>query len=207
MPKKKTPALAKRKKNPPKTAYTKENPSPFAFQPGVSGNPTGKSKVENYQISKGLKVRLNTRAPAAVCTALGLPITSSWRQVQEQRLLLAGASGEIAAIRLMHEMIEPKGGTSINVGVAIGANGEPVSTAGPDRIGLVFVSSDGNGNISEKSLKEMADIDKHYERQGYQAIHGVGVTRYVLKDCDSPEGDSPEDDCAPVIDGEMLGPE
>ena len=61
MPKKKPNNLTKQKPN--KASYSKEKPSPFAFQPGVSGNPTGKSKVEDYQISKGLKVRLNTRAP------------------------------------------------------------------------------------------------------------------------------------------------
>lgn len=211
-------ALAKRKKpTPHKGQFTKERLPPTVFQPGVSGNPSGTSKArEDRLFSRAVGEQAGYRAPDADAEAVGLGRGASNAQVAAGRAWQMARNGDIAAQRLVHEVVEGKG-PSTAIGIAING-GDPRYALPPGfelpqgstladvinspRMSLLFVESDGNGNISEKSLKEMADIGKHHERQGYQAIHCVGVTRYVLKDAGSPEGDD-----GPVIQGEMLGPE
>lgn len=201
--------LTKPKRKAPSTAFKPGGPNPHAFQPGNSGNPSGKSPMEVHLLSKKVLANLGGRAPASWCKAAGLPLTSSKAECLAEWGIIKAAQGlqkgDFEGVRWIGGLVEPKGGPSVNVGIAVGVNGESASAFRADRLGLFFVESDGDGNISEKSLKEMADIDRHYERQGYRAIHGVGVTSYVLKDGDSTPG--PADDDGPMIDAEMLGPE
>lgn len=197
--------LTKPKRKAPSTAFKKGVPNPHAFQPGNSANLSGRSPLEDHLLSKHTRAELAGRAPAEWCRTAGLPETASKGQC-------LAAFGIKVALRLLQEndlsgldyiarLTEPKGGTSVNVGVGvnIGANG---AAATPDKIGIVFVSADGNGNVSEASREELAAIDRHYEQRGYRAMKHAGSTTYVLED-----GGSPEDDNGPVIEAERLGPE
>ena len=77
----------KRKRNPPRTAFSKTNPSPHEFQPGnVPICPGGKPRATDHLLSKSLRIALCDRAPDEVCTALGLPPHSSWSQVLARKL-------------------------------------------------------------------------------------------------------------------------
>jgi hypothetical protein len=212
MPKKKTPALAPRKKNPPRTAYTKENPSPHAFKPGQSGNPSGKSKNMNTLLSHGLRGDLADRASNEECTKAGLPAGCSNSQVIRARLMIIAKKGDpaqtLAAIREIRELTELKGGTSVNVGIAIGANGEPVSTEGP-RLRVFFIESDGNGGISPETQAKITALEA-LKDAGVEEVppHLALEVPYNSKTGIDYGADSAivEDDDGPVIEGELLGP-
>ena len=212
MPKKKTPALAQHKKNLPRTAYSKENPSPYAFKPGHSGNPSGKSPMEAHLLSKKTLARLNERAPAAWCKSAGLPLTSSkaeclaeWGENTAARLL---QQGDLDGLRWLASITEPKGGTSVNVGVAIGAGGDAAQLQGP-AMRVFFIESDGNGGISPETQAKITAIE---------ALRDAGVedvppylaleVPYDSKTGIGYEVDSAivENDGGPIIEG-VLGPD
>jgi hypothetical protein len=213
MPKKKTPALAPRKKNPPRTAYSKENPSPHAFKPGQSGNPSGKSKNMNTLLSHGLRSDLADRASNEECTKAGLPAGCSNSQVIRARLMIIAKKGDpaqtLAAIREIRELTEYKGGTSVNVGIAFGANGEPVPTERP-RLRVFFLASDGAGSISPETqakitaleaLKDagVEEVPPHLAIEApYSSVNGLDYSRVE-------PADETEDD-GPIIEG-VLGPD
>lgn len=200
MAKKKT-ELTKPKRKAPSTAFKTGNP--FAFQPGNSGNPSGRSQLSDHLLSKGLKVDLAARAPGVVCTAMKMPITSSWSQVLRQRLLLEAAAGDVAAIREIGQLTEPKG-AGVNIGIAFGSDGEPLSTEGP-KMRVFFLESDGNGGMSPATRERIAALDA-------LAAAGVDdVPPHLALETPHPtvidNAPPPTFDDSPVIEGVTLGPE
>ena len=127
-----------RKRRPPRTAYSEESPSPYAFQPGQSGNPSGgRPKDENRLVSRALKFQLNNRAPDVVSKALGLPRGASWAQCLAASLIRRSVKGDMSAASLIVQTIE---GTKSQVEFI--DQGESI----PRRVSIEFVESDGNGH-------------------------------------------------------------
>lgn len=145
-------SLAKRKKpTPHKGQFTKENPPPTVFQPGVSGNPSGTSKArEDRLFSRAIGEQAGYRAPDADAKAVGLGRGASNAQVAAGRVWQLARGGDIPAQRLILDSTEPKNG-GVNIGIAIGADGQPVSTEGP-HIHVHFIESDGEGYLSAEAI-------------------------------------------------------
>jgi hypothetical protein len=204
--------LTKPKRKAPSTAFKAGNP--FAFKPGNNANPSGRSPLETHLLSRHTRAELASRAPADACRAVGLPITSSNGQVLAKLAVYRAIKGDVAYHKLIADLTEPKGGTTVNVGVKIGADGLPLSPQA-DRMGLVFVSSDGNGNVSEKSLKELADIEAHVVAENARnGLHTtitrrVGSTHFLTRpaDHDDEGGGGDGENSPPTISANLLGPE
>jgi hypothetical protein len=95
-----------RKKVIPSTAYSKDNPSPAAFKPGVSGNPSGRPKDENRLLSRSIRVHLSARASDEVCLHFKLPKRSSSSQCLAAALVKMALRGDINAFREIREATE-----------------------------------------------------------------------------------------------------
>ena len=207
--------LAKPKRKAPSTAYSKENPSPYAFKPGNNANPSGKSKNVNTLLSHGLRGDLSDRASNEECTKAGLPAGSSNSQVIRARLMIIAKKGDpaqtLAAIREIRELTEYKGGSLTAVQVNIGADGLPVSTESP-KMRVFFIESDGNGGISPETQAKITalealrdagveDVPPHLAREVvYTPMTGI------VDDDDAPTIEA-EDIGPVVIEAERLGPE
>jgi hypothetical protein len=145
MAKQKEVALIARKKVVPRSAFKKGAPNPHAFQPGESGNPTGKAKNDLKLVSRSLREQIANRAPFKVAQALDLPEGSSWAQCIAARLLRVALTGDVQSIRLLAELTE---GRSAPFGVSIGLEGETeFPGAARPMIHVHFTDSDGNGNL------------------------------------------------------------
>jgi hypothetical protein len=133
----------RRKRNPPRTAYSKTNPSPHAFPPGVSGNPSGKRKIDSTRLlSKALRVHLNARCPDEVASACGCEKYSSWAQVLGMSLSLrATLKGDLGCASLIASLVEEKGEAELE-NALVGPSFE-----------IRFVESDGNGRPREIDSK------------------------------------------------------
>jgi Family of unknown function (DUF5681) len=94
-----------RKRNPPSTAYTTENPSPNAFEPGTSGNPGGKPK-QHRLLTRSLRARLDQRAPDEIAKVLKLPRGASYAQCISAQLVNQSLRGDMNASRLIFEYTE-----------------------------------------------------------------------------------------------------
>lgn len=138
-----------RKGNPSKTKFSKDNPSPTQFVPGQSGNPGGKPRTDRL-LSKALNIALGDKAPKEACEMVRLPYGASWAMVLARRILRLAMTQDqgIAAMREIREATE---GTHGRLSVFGGYAGEDEEAAPLTR--LVMVSSDGQGHISEESLK------------------------------------------------------
>ena len=146
MANKKTTALvATRKKNPPRTAFKKDNP--HRFKPGASGNPSGKSANDLKLVTRSLREQLNVRAPDAVAKGVGAGRGASWAQCIACALLRGAVAGDTQASRLLIEMTEGKAPTALTIG---GMDGEPLFGAlNADRptLHVHFAESDGDGRL------------------------------------------------------------
>ena len=127
---------ARRKKNPPRTAFKKGGPNPHAFVAGNgSPNPGGKPRLIDALLSKSLRIGLADRAPDEVCKALGLPHHSSWASCIVRKLIYMAVRGDLSA---MVEIRTATEGTRISADLnfADPNNAPPVIT-------VVFQDSDG----------------------------------------------------------------
>jgi hypothetical protein len=88
------------------TAFSKENPSPIAFKPGVSGNPSGRTKDEHRLLSRSIRAQLSARAPDEVCLHFKLPRRSSCSQCLAAALVKMALRGDINALREIREAPE-----------------------------------------------------------------------------------------------------
>jgi hypothetical protein len=127
----------KRKKRPPRTAYSKENPSPHAFKPGESGNPGGKAHHADALLSKSLRVALADRAPAEVTQGFNLPSTASWSQVIARKLLILAIRGDLQAVAEIRALTEV---AKVHASLDVNDPG-----AAPPLIEICFVESNGDG--------------------------------------------------------------
>ncbi|HEV2484115.1 MAG TPA: hypothetical protein VGT08_01170 [Terracidiphilus sp.] len=146
-----------RKKVVPRTAYTKEHPSPYAFKPGESGNSAGKKKSETRLLSKALNAYLSDRAPEEVAKSLGLPPNApgehynySWALCLGRRILNKAMLAEPWAVDAIIKLTEP-----VHTRLDLGFGGESDSS---QIMEVVFVESDGDGRISKKALAAFPDL-------------------------------------------------
>lgn len=95
-----------RRKNPPRTAFKKGENNGHQWQPGQSGNPTGKHRASDNRMSKKLLIDLGSRAPDEICHRLSMPTRSSWGQCLSRRLLLLAMAGDLMAFRELREWTE-----------------------------------------------------------------------------------------------------
>ena len=88
----------------PKTAFAPGND--WRFEPGVSGNPTGRSAPGKRRlISRALLTHLAHRAPDKVASQLGLPLGSSWAQCISMSLIFAAVRGDVGAAREIRDAV------------------------------------------------------------------------------------------------------
>jgi hypothetical protein len=131
-------APLRRKKNAPHTAYSKEHPSPYAFQPGApSANPGGKARLADVHISRSLRIVLADRAPDTVAEAMGLAKGASWSMCLARKLVYMAIKGDLMALREIRESTE---GSRISADFNF-----TDGSAAPQLLEIVFVPSDGNG--------------------------------------------------------------
>ncbi len=163
-----------RKKTVPKTAYTKENPSPFAFKPGESGNSAGKKLNETRLLSKALTVFLSDHCSDELAKAVGLPPNTadgkgyrySTAQALARRVLNLALRGEPWAVAEIVRLTEP---VNARLGV-FGFSGEGEEERSPI-MELVMVSADGDGRISKESLAAFPELAaKTIEGQAMPAL-------------------------------------
>ena len=138
-----------RKKNAPRTAYSKEHPSPHVFQPGQSGNPGGKARLVDVHLSRSLRIVLADRAPDDVCTALGLPTHSTWSLCLARKLVYMAVRGDLAALVEIRTATE---GNKLSADLSFFDGGEA-----PPCITVVFQESDGDGRLKiiDSTLPEL----------------------------------------------------
>ena len=128
-----------RKKTVPRTAYSKTNPSPYAFKAGEpSANPSGKSLSKDRLLSRALKAQLADRAPDNACEAAHVPNYSSWAQVLAS-IIVRKASADIAYARLLFEYCEPAPTQRLAFEAPLDEDGNPVPT---EQIHVHFVESE-----------------------------------------------------------------
>ena len=127
----------KRKKNAPRTAYSKEHPSPHAVRPGQSGNPGGKARLVDVHLSRSLRIVLADRAPDDVCTSLGLPTHSTWSLCLARRLVYMAVKGDLAALVEIRTATE---GNRLSADLSFLDATSPVPV-----VELRFLTSDGDG--------------------------------------------------------------
>jgi hypothetical protein len=125
-----------RKRNAPRTAYSKENPSPHSFASGVSGNPGGKP-MHHRLLTRALRARLDTRAPDKVAQALGLPRRASYAQVLSATLVNHALRGDMNAVRTIFEYTE--GAPKQSLALGFDPDFDDADEAGP-RLVVQFVS-------------------------------------------------------------------
>lgn len=88
----------------PKTAFAAGND--FRFEPGVSGNPSGRSSGSKRRlISRALHQQLGHRAPDKVSLRLGLTVGSSWAQCISMSLIFAAIRGDVSAAREIRDAV------------------------------------------------------------------------------------------------------
>jgi hypothetical protein len=133
-----------RRKNPPRTAYSKEHPSPHAFKKGECTNPGGKRKTGDDLVGKWLTIDSSDRAPDSMCASLSLPPGSSWGRVLARRLMYFAMNGEAWAYAEIREYTQ---GSRVNLFGSIAVGGDPGDA--PSLIQIQFVESDGNGRMKE----------------------------------------------------------
>jgi Family of unknown function (DUF5681) len=138
-----------KKKVVPRSAYKKGESHPHQFQPGQSGNPSGKARDATRLISRHLRAALPCRCPDAVAKGLELPLGSSWAQAVSMALLRASVSGDISAIRELREYTE---GSRQRLQFE-DEFGEPLARP---LLNVHFVQSNGQGGIGPE---EQARID------------------------------------------------
>jgi len=156
MPKTKREALkatAKpRRKNPPKTAYTKENPSPHAFKPGQSGNPGGRVRHDYDRLmTRALQADAASRAPDAYCDQAGVPHHSSYAQVLA-RVWLRRSASDVAFAQLVMAYLEGPPKQHIELDTNLNGEGAGLISinfvapqTSPDLPGATFVETDHAG--------------------------------------------------------------
>ena len=149
-----------RKKTIPKTAYTRDNPSAFAWKPGESGNSAGKKRNETRLVSKALNVFLSDRAPDEVGRTVGLPINEgktgyhySWAQCLAKRILNLALRGEAWAVSEISRLTEP-----VHARFMLGGFDSEGTEETSQVLELVMVTSDGDGHISKESLAAFPDL-------------------------------------------------
>lgn len=132
-----------RKKNPPRTAYSKANPSPYAFKPGENGH-TGGTPKRDALLSRSLRVALSERAPDEVCQALHIPTHSSWSQCLARKLLHQAIRGDMQAFSQICAITEVS---------RIQASFDfPDPSAVPPLYQICFVESDGAGHPAPATI-------------------------------------------------------
>lgn len=103
----------------PSTAFEAGNK--WQFAPGVSGNPSGRSKAsEQHLISRALHEQLGYRAPNNIAERFNLPKGSSWAQCVSMALIFAAVRGDISAAKEIRDAIgdvsaHPIGGLAASV--------------------------------------------------------------------------------------------
>jgi hypothetical protein len=148
-----------RKRTVPNTAYSKDNPSPFAWKPGESGNSAGKKRNETRLLSRACNVYLADRAPSEVSKALGLPSTASWAQCLARRLMNLAVRGEQWAYDQLARLTEPMRARLDVYGNSF--DSEDAET--PPLMRIAFIRSDGNGNVCQDDLTAFPDLAKTIE--------------------------------------------
>ncbi|HUN63302.1 MAG TPA: DUF5681 domain-containing protein [Candidatus Sulfotelmatobacter sp.] len=76
------------------------------FQPGQSGNPSGRPSTK--VLTEALRRNLASPIPAALVSELSQPSTATYADVIAARLIRLAADGNIAAIREVYERTEAK---------------------------------------------------------------------------------------------------
>lgn len=136
-----TVAPTKRKRVASRASYSKEHPSPYAFQPGQSGNPGGKPKLVDVHLSRSLRVVLADRAPDDIAKAFNLPKGASWSMCLARKLVYMAIKGDLMAWREIRESTE---GSRISADFNLPDHGEA-----PPLISVCFVESNGQGGLRE----------------------------------------------------------
>ena len=148
-----------RKKKLPRTAFKKGNT--MGFKPGQSGSPGGKPKSgEKRLLSKALNVFLSDRAPDDAGKAVGLPVNEgttgyhySWAQILAKRILNLAVRGEPWAVSEISRLTEPVH-SRLTLGGFDNEDGEERGKI----LEVVMVTSDGDGHISEESLRAFPEL-------------------------------------------------
>lgn len=143
------------------TSFKKGGPNP-GFKPGQSGSPGSKPKSPEKRIlSRAINVFLSDRAGEEVAKSVGLPENPpgskryiySLGQVLGRSLILRALKGESWAASLVVQLTEPQ-----HSRLTIGGFDDEDGEARGKILELVMVSSDGNGNISEESLRAFPEL-------------------------------------------------
>jgi len=135
----------------PKSRFKEGNE--HRWQPGQSGNPSGRPKAEMRLVSRALLDQLSWRAPAALCKLLGLPETSSQAQCLAATLIRRATKGDTNAARLLMELVGESGRNAFTL--SFDSDGDSEYAAGP-RLVVNFVSSKSD---LEKRIAERKIID------------------------------------------------
>jgi hypothetical protein len=141
--KKDAPPAEKKQRKVPSTAYSTENPSPHAFQPGQSGCPGGKPN-QYRALARALRASGAGRATDAECDALGLPRGSSKLQVSAERVMWTMRKGktseQLQAVEVYARLCGEYAATKLQLGFDPDFDGEG-ENAGPPRLIVEFVTS------------------------------------------------------------------
>jgi hypothetical protein len=148
-----------RKKTVPKTAYSKEHLSPFAWKPGECGHYAGgRQHSETRLLSKSMNVYLADKAPEEVSRGCGLPangpkgsLNYSWAQCLARRILVAAIKLEPWAIDQVVRLTEPQRARLDVFGGGLSGEAEDA----PPLIQLVWVESDGDGHPKYNTIDGM----------------------------------------------------
>ena len=158
-------------KKPRPTAFQPGNPHRFKSRAELGGeldpriDPAGRKASETTLLSKNMLVALNNRAPDAVTQLLELPKGSSWSQCLATFILRKAFKEDSweAAIRLIASLTENNGRNSMQDELEAMRRQLAQGGGGGPKMSVIFVESDGSGRISEKSLEELAAIEKHQQ--------------------------------------------
>lgn len=142
------PPAAREKRKPNSGSFSKERPSPNAFEPGQSGNPGGKPR-EYRALARALRADGAGRAEDALCDHLGLPRGSSRIQAQSRRIWRLMNYGEpsiaLEASKFYAQLNGENAPSKLALGLDPDAMGEEAGEFAPGpRLQVVFVSSESD---------------------------------------------------------------